>query len=67
MSPPSVEALRQRLVDRQTDSAEQVEVRVAKAEVELKKACDFDQILINDVLENALKDAEHLVANFLNS
>lgn len=65
--PPSVEALRQRLVDRQTDSAEQVEVRVAKAEAELKKACDFDQILINDVLENALKDAEHLVANFLNS
>jgi guanylate kinase len=42
-------------------------VRVAKAEVELKKASDFDQILINDVLENALKDAEHLVANFLNS
>lgn len=65
--PPSVNSLRQRLVDRQTDSAEQVEIRVAKAAEELKKAAAFDQILVNSTLEIALADAEQLVANFLNS
>lgn len=65
--PPSVDSLRQRLVDRQTDSAEQVEIRVAKAAEELKKAAAFDQILVNNTLEIALADAEQLVANFLNS
>lgn len=65
--PPSVDSLRQRLVDRQTDSAEQVEMRVAKAGEELKKAAAFDQILVNNTLEIALADAEQLVANFLNS
>ena len=65
--PPSVDSLRQRLVDRQTDSAEQVEMRVAKAGEELKKAAAFDQILVNNTLEIALDDAEQLVANFLNS
>ena len=65
--PPSVDSLRQRLVDRQTDSAEQVEIRVAKAGEELKKAAAFDQILVNNTLEIALADAEQLVANFLNS
>ena len=65
--PPSVDSLRQRLVDRQTNSAEQVEMRVAKAGEELKKAAAFDQILVNNTLEIALADAEQLVANFLNS
>jgi guanylate kinase len=65
--PPSVDSLRQRLVDRQTDSDEQVEIRVAKAGEELKKAAAFDQILVNNTLEIALAEAEQLVANFLNS
>lgn len=65
--PPSVEALRQRLLDRQTDSTDQVEVRVAKAEEELQKASAFDQILVNEDLPKALVAAEQLVINFLKS
>ena len=64
IQPPSVEELRNRLVGRGTDSAEAIERRVAKAEEELTYAGKFDKIIINDNLEEALKDAEETVEKF---
>ncbi len=64
IQPPSVEELRNRLVGRGTDSAEAIEKRVAKAEEELTYAGKFDKIIINDNLEEALKDAEETVEKF---
>jgi guanylate kinase len=64
IQPPSVEELRNRLVGRGTDSAEAIERRVAKAEEELTYASKFDKIIINDNLEEALKDAEETVEKF---
>ena len=42
-------------------------MRVAKASAELATAPLFDEIVVNDNLENAFKDAETLVTNFINS
>jgi guanylate kinase len=62
---PSVEALRQRLINRGTDSLEAIEARVAKAAEEMTYADKFDYVLVNDDLETALKEAEQVVDKFL--
>ena len=63
--PPSIEELRNRLVGRGTDSTETIEKRVAKADFEISKAPEFDHVVINDKLEEAVKQAEQIINNFL--
>lgn len=65
--PPSVSELRNRLVERGTDSPEAIERRVAKAEEELSYASKFDFVLVNDDLEAAKEAAHCKIAEFLNS
>lgn len=65
--PPSIDILRERLVKRGTDSLENISKRVAKAEEELGYKGMFDKIIVNDLLEEALKEAESLVETFINS
>lgn len=62
---PSVEVLKQRLIDRKTDSAEAIEERVAKAAEEMTYAPKFDYVLVNDDLATALSEAEKVVDEFL--
>ncbi len=62
---PSVEVLRQRLIGRGTDSAEDIEKRVAKAAEEMTYAPKFDKVLINDDLATALAEADAMVDAFL--
>lgn len=66
IQPPSVEELRKRLVGRATDSAEQIEERLAKAEYEMSYAPQFDQIIVNDDLDTAKADTLKTIRNFLN-
>ena len=63
--PPSVEELRRRLVGRGTDSAGTIEKRVAKAEQEIAHAPQFDRVIVNDSLEEAVAEAEKTVAEFI--
>ena len=63
---PSVEELRERLIARATDSAEDIEKRVAKAAEEMTYAPKFDKVLVNDDMQKAFKEAEELVDSFLN-
>ena len=67
IQPPSVEELRKRLVGRATDSAEQIEERLAKAEYEMSFAPQFDQIIVNDDLDTAKADTLKTIRNFLNT
>ena len=62
---PSVEVLRQRLIGRGTDSAEDIDKRVAKAAEEMTYAPQFDKVLINDDLATALAEADAMVDTFL--
>ena len=62
---PSVEVLRDRLVKRGTDSAEDIEKRVAKAAEEMTYAPKFDKVLINDDLATAFAESEEMVNTFL--
>ena len=65
VKPPSVDELKKRLKKRKTESEEKINMRVAKASLELATAPQFDQIIKNINLEDALKEAEDLVANFV--
>ncbi len=54
--PPSVEVLRARLTGRGTDSAELIEKRMKAALYEMECAKNYDYIVVNDDLEQAVKD-----------
>jgi len=63
--PPTYEILEKRLRSRATDSEESLQKRLNKAKWELSLEKDFDAVIVNDKLEDALKQAEKLVTDFL--
>lgn len=65
IQPPSLEALRERLEKRGTDSKESIQKRVDKAEKEMGFAPSFDAIVVNNVLEDAKTNIEKVAGRFL--
>ena len=63
--PPSVEELERRLRGRGTDSEEVILKRIGKAEFELSKAPEFDHIVVNDDLQEAIEQTASIIENFL--
>ena len=63
--PPSIQSLEDRLKQRKTETPESIARRIAKAGTELKKAGQFDKILVNENLQTAFKEAEKSVKEFL--
>jgi len=59
--PPSMEELTRRLTGRGTDSAEVIERRLAAAQAEMRHVGEFDYVIINDGLEQALDDLRAVV------
>ena len=63
---PSIQVLRERLINRQTDSMEEIGKRLAKAAWEMEFAQGkFDRIVINDDLETAKCEILKVVQAFL--
>ena len=63
---PSIQVLRERLINRQTDSMEEIGKRLAKAAWEMEFAQGkFDRIVINDDLETAKREILKVVQAFL--
>lgn len=54
--PPSMEILKERLLQRGTESEDQIAGRLAASESEIKNAPWYDFIVVNDVLEEAGED-----------
>ena len=65
VKPPSIEHLKQRLEDRETETPDSIARRMGKAEEELSYANQFDYVLLNDDLDKALETAEQVVGEFL--
>jgi len=65
VKPPSVDELKRRLKERSTESEEKINMRIAKAHVELATAPQFDVIIKNYDLDIALEEAHQLVKNFV--
>ena len=66
IAPPSIDALRERLTKRGTDSPEKIEERLAKAEIEMADAPLFDTILVNDDLNATKKALDKEIEAFIN-
>ncbi|MDX9943509.1 MAG: guanylate kinase [Azonexus sp.] len=59
--PPSIDELTRRLVGRGTDAPEIIERRLAAAEAEMRHVGEFDYVIINDQLDQALEDLRAIV------
>lgn len=65
VKPPSVDELKRRLKERSTESDDKINMRIAKAHVELATAPQFDNIIKNYDLATAKQEAYELVQNFV--
>jgi guanylate kinase len=59
--PPSREALRTRLTNRHTDSAEVIERRLADAVADMSHYREFDFVVVNDVFETAVEQLAGII------
>lgn len=65
VKPPSIDELKIRLKKRSTESDDKINMRIAKASVELATAPQFDVIIKNYDLDTAKEEAYQLVKNFV--
>lgn len=66
LSPPSLEVLRERLALRGTETEKTLDIRIDRARKEIAYADRFDEVVINDQLEEAYRNVKKLVFNFIN-
>lgn len=64
IQPPSVEALRQRLIGRGTETPEAIAQRVDRAEFEISYAPQFDHAVVNDDLDKAIAEVSDILKDF---
>jgi guanylate kinase len=67
IAPPTAASLRDRLVGRGTDSADQIDQRLRTAELELAAQEEFQHVVVNDDVERAATELERIVRRELES
>ena len=63
--PPSLEALKERLERRGTETPESLAKRLERARLEMQFADQFDAVVVNDDLDRAVKETVQIVQSFL--
>lgn len=61
ITPPSLGELERRLRSRQTDTEEAIRTRLAKAEYEMSFSEQFDHVIMNDTIEQAVLDVKGII------
>ncbi|MBR0445214.1 MAG: guanylate kinase [Clostridia bacterium] len=61
IAPPSLSELKERLIGRGTETAEQVERRFNTAFEEMKLAGKYDYVVVNDILDIAVNKVENII------
>lgn len=59
--PPSFEVLRERLIARQTESDEELKLRLKNSRDEVREYAKFDYVIINDEVEKAVNDLQSVI------
>jgi guanylate kinase len=65
VQPPSMEVLENRLRSRKTESEEKIQMRINKSFIEMKRANEFDYVLLNNDLEQAVSEIKTRVLHFI--
>jgi len=63
LAPPSMEELERRLTSRNTETKEQILVRIENARKEMSAAIHYSATVTNDVVERAVDEIESIVAS----
>ena len=66
IAPPSIEELRNRLINRGTEDIDVIEKRLRIAEDELKQINFYDYVVINDDIDKAINDVREIIVNYGN-
>lgn len=66
VKPPSMEILEDRLRSRKTESEEKIKMRINKASIEVKRANEFDYVLVNNDLTEAVIEIKKEILKFIN-
>lgn len=66
ISPPSLEELTNRLINRNTETDIDLKKRIERAEMEMSYKNKFDHIILNDNLQEAKKEAEEIIKYYIN-
>ena len=61
IAPPSWAELERRLTERGTDSQEKIQKRLLRAKVEFQTAHTYDYFVINDTVENAVRELDDIM------
>lgn len=61
IAPPSIEELKERLINRNTETEEDLKKRIERAEMELSFKDNFDYIVTNINLEEAKKEVKNII------
>ena len=59
--PPSVEEIKHRLIMRNTESEEQIELRMQRIKYELGKVSEYDYSVVNDDLEKTIEEINRII------
>lgn len=65
IAPPSIEELRKRLIQRNTETETDLKKRIERAEMELSYAGKFDYVVYNNDLESAKEEVKKIIENKL--
>ena len=63
IAPPSLEELEARLRGRHTETEEAIQKRLASIKSEIENSKHYDYIVVNDTVENAVKQIEDITIN----
>ena len=59
--PPSTEEIKNRLIKRQTESLDKIDLRMKRIDYELGKSSEYDYVVLNDQLLTAVQDVEKII------
>ncbi len=65
VKPPSIETLKERLTNRNSESDETMTKRLERVNYEMTFEKKFDKVLVNDNLDGAVSEAERIIGRFL--
>jgi guanylate kinase len=63
--PPSIDALKERLASRNTESEEKIQMRLDKAAYELSLSDQFNAVVKNEILDTACKETAAFIQGFI--
>lgn len=67
IAPPSIEILKERLINRGSETPETLNTRIEKAQYEMTFSNQFDYIVVNDKLDKAIQNISMIVEKWINN